>query len=217
MTYRLVIGNKALSSWSLRPWLAMRHSDIPFREISIALRTPETRTEILGYSPSGHVPALLLTDGQVVWESLAILEYLAEAHPEAGLWPKAAAARAHARSVAAEMHAGFAALREHCPMHIGRRSPLPVLPEAVTADVRRIVALIGNCRRRFAVEGPLLFGTFTAADAMYAPVATRFATYVPDLRPYGDDGTAASYVAAVLALPAMAAWTADAQREPSPR
>jgi glutathione S-transferase len=215
MAYTLVIGNKATSSWSLRPWLAMRHIGLPFREIPIALRTPETRAQILRYSPSGHVPALLLGDGQAIWESLAILEYLAEAHPEAGLWPRAAEARAHARSVAAEMHAGFAALRQHCPMQVGARTPLASLPDSVSADVRRIVALIGDCRGKFAAEGPMLFGAFTAADAMYAPVAMRFATYVPDLRPYGDDGTAHRYVAAVLALPAMVAWAAAARREPA--
>jgi glutathione S-transferase len=213
MTYALVIGDKATSSWSLRPWLAMRHIGVPFREIPIALRTPETHAQILRYSPSGHVPALLLSGGQVIWESLAILEYLAEAHPEAGLWPHAAAARAHARCVAMEMHAGFAALRQHCPMQIGARTPLASLPDAVSADVRRIVALIGDCRGKFAAGGPMLFGTFTAADAMYAPVATRFATYLPDLRPYGDDGTAQSYITAVLALPAMVAWAAAAQHQ----
>jgi glutathione S-transferase len=214
MTYRLVIGNKAISSWSLRPWLAMRHAGLPFDEIAIALRTPTTREQILRHAPSGRVPALLLDNGQVVWESLAILEYLAEAHPEAELWPRAAEARAHARSLAAEMHAGFAALRQHCPMQIGAQRPMPVLPDEVATDVRRIVALIGDCRRRFAAGGAMLFGAFTAADAMYAPVATRFATYLPDLARYGDDGTAASYVAAVLQLPAMVAWSADARREP---
>ncbi len=213
MTYTLVIGNKATSSWSLRPWLAMQHIGVAFREIPIALRTPETRSQILRYSPSGHVPALLLGDGQVIWESLAILEFLAEAHPEAGLWPRAAEARARARCVAMEMHAGFAALRQHCPMQIGAHTPLAALPDAVSADVRRIVALIADCRRKSAAAGPMLFGAFTAADAMYAPVATRFATYLPDLRPYGDDGTAQSYVTAILALPAMVAWAAAARRE----
>jgi len=214
MGYALVIGNKATSSWSLRPWLAMRHAGLAFQEIAIRLNRPQTRDEILRYSPSGRVPALLVGEDQVVWESLAILEFLAEAHPEAGLWPRAAKARAHARALAAEMHAGFAALRQHCPMDVLARRPMAALPDAVAAEVRRIVALVLDCRRAFRAEGCMLFGGFTATDAMYAPVATRFRTYLPDLGTYGDDGTVRAYVDAVLALPAMAAWAAGARGEP---
>jgi glutathione S-transferase len=155
----------------------------------------------------------LLAGTQVIWDSLAILEFLAEMHPEAALWPAAQEARARARSVAAEMHSGFAALREHCPMELLARLPMAMLPDAVAADVRRIVALWGDCRRRFGAAGPLLFGSFSAADAMYAPVATRFRTYLPDLRPWGDDGTAQAYVDALFALPAMAEWEEGARQE----
>jgi glutathione S-transferase len=213
MTYRLAIGDKNTSSWSLRPWLALRHAGIPFEEINIQLRQPETKAQILRYSPAGKVPTLLTDDGQAIWDSLAILEYLAEAHPEAKLWPEGRDARALARSVSAEMHSGFPALRDHCPMGLLARAPMATLPDAVGAEVRRIVALWGDCRRRFGASGPLLFGGFTAADAMYAPVATRFRTYLPDLAPYGDDGTAQAYVEAVFALPAMAEWEAGARRE----
>jgi glutathione S-transferase len=212
MTYRLVIGNKSTSSWSLRPWLALRHAGIAFREVNIKLRQPHTKAEILRYSPAGKVPTLLTDDGQAIWDSLAILEYLAEVHPHARLWPERRDARALARSVSAEMHSGFAALREHCPMELLARTPMATLPDAVAAEVRRIVALWHDCRRRFGASGPLLFGGFTAADAMYAPVATRFRTYLPDLAPY-DDGTAQAYVDALLALPAMAEWEAGARRE----
>jgi glutathione S-transferase len=211
MTYQLVIGDKHISSWSLRPWLAMTHAGIPFSEVNITLRMPETKAQILRHSPAGRVP-ILLADGMAIWDSLAILEYLAEAHPEAGLWPGSSEARARARSVAAEMHSGFAALREHCPMDLFARTPMATLPEAVDAEVRRIVALWRDCRRTFGAAGPLLFGGFTAADAMYAPVASRFRTYLPDLAPYGDDGTARVYVDAVFALPAMAEWAAGARR-----
>ena len=213
MTYRLVIGNKNTSSWSLRPWLAMRHAGIPFEEIDIKLRQPDTKAHILRYSPAGKVPILLTGDGQAIWDSLAILEFLAEAHPEAKLWPEARDARALARSVSAEMHSGFAALREHCPMQLLARTPMATLPDAVADEVRRILALWRDCRRRFGASGPLLFGAFTAADAMYAPVASRLRTYLPELAAYGDDGTAQAYVDALLALPAMADWEAGAQQQ----
>ena len=205
MSYRLVIGNKNISSWSLRPWLAMRHAGIPFQEINIKLRLEDSQAQILRHSPSGRVPALLV-GGQVIWDSLAILEFLAEAHPEAGLWPQAREARALARSAAAEMHSGFAALREHCPMELLARLPMATLPDPVAAELRRIVALWRDCRRRHGGSGPFLFGAFSAADAMYAPVASRFRTYIPELTPYGDDGTAQAYVEALFALPAMVEW-----------
>jgi glutathione S-transferase len=218
MAYRLVIGNKIGSSWSLRPWLAMRQAGLEFAEINIHLRAADAKAQILKHSPAGKVPALLVGDpaagGLVVWDSLAILEYLADAHPEANLWPKSAPARALARSVSAEMHSGFQALRDNCPMDILARTPREQLPDAVAADVRRIVALWRDCRRRHGQGGPFLFGQFTAADAMYAPVASRFRTYVPELRAYGDDdGVAAAYVASVFALPAMAEWEAGARAE----
>jgi glutathione S-transferase len=213
MTYRLVIGDKTTSSWSLRPWLALRHAGIPFEEINIKLRQPDTKAQILHYSPAGKVPVLLTADGQAIWDSLAILEFLAEAHPQARLWPEGRSARAFARAAAAEMHSGFAALREHCPMELLARAPMARLPDAVEVEVRRIVALWRECRRRFGEAGPLLFNAFTAADAMYAPVATRFRTYLPDLAAYGDDGTAQAYVDAVFGLPAMGEWETGARRQ----
>jgi glutathione S-transferase len=212
MAYRLVIGNKNTSSWSLRPWLTMRHAGIAFDEIGIDLRAPDAKAQILKHSPSGKVPALL-TDGRVVWDSLAILELLAETHPRAALWPRQAAARSLARSVAAEMHSGFQALRQHCPMDFLGRAPKARLPKAVAADVRRIVAIWQDCRRRHGSGGPFLFGRFSAADAMYAPVASRFRTYLPNLAPYGDDGTAQAYVEALFSLPAMAEWEEGALAE----
>jgi glutathione S-transferase len=215
VTYELVIGDKNISSWSLRPWLAMKQAGIPFREIGVTLRTPETKAHILRYSPAGKVP-VLLSRGQVIWDSLAILEFLAEAHPEAGLWPQQREVRAHARCVAAEMHAGFQALREHCPMDLVRRLPKASLPDPVKADVRRIVDLWRDCRSRYGAGGAFLFGAFSAADAMYAPVASRFRTYLPDLGPYGDDGTAQAYVATIFAVPAMAEWEAAARLDPRP-
>jgi glutathione S-transferase len=212
MTYRLVIGNKNTSSWSLRPWLAMRHARIPFSELSINLRATDAKAQILVHSPSGRVPALLVEE-RAIWDSLAILEYLAEAHPEASLWPQPAEARARARSVASEMHSGFQALRQHCPMDFLARAPKATLPEEVAADVTRIVALWQACRRDFGGAGRFLFGAFSAADAMYAPVASRFRTYLPDLTAYGDDGIAQTYVNALIAHPDMAAWEHGARME----
>ena len=147
----------------------------------------------------------LLLDGDLaIWDSLAILEYLAEAHPELGVWPADRQARALARCVAAEMHSGFGALRRTCPMEFLATHPLDPVPEDVEIDMRRIVALWRDCRAKFGAGGPFLFGAFSAADAMYAPVASRFRTYLPDLAAYGDDGTAAAYVATIFAMPEMA-------------
>lgn len=216
MTYRLVIGNKNTSSWSLRPWLAMRHAGLPFSEVNINLRDRDAKAQILAQSPAGKVPALLNGE-HVIWDSLAILEFLAETHPEAALWPKSRDARALARSVSAEMHSGFQPLRQHCPMDFLARTPASALMEEVAADVRRIVAIWRDCRRQFGTGGPFLFGTFSAADAMYAPVASRFRTYVPDLAVYGDDGTAQAYVGALFAVPAMTAWENGARAETAAR
>lgn len=210
--YRLVIGNKNWSSWSLRPWLAMRRAGLAFDEINVRLRLPESKAEILKHSPSGMVPTLI--DGDLaIWDSLAIIEYLAERHPEAELWPRDANARAVARSASAEMHSGFAPLRQHCSMEVLARSPQATLPPEVEANVERIVALWRECRQKFGKGGPFLFGKFSAADAMYAPVAARFRTYVPDLGPYGDDGTAQTYVETIFAMLEMTAWIEGARRE----
>jgi len=210
--YRLVIGNKSWSSWSLRPWLAMRAAKLPFDEINISLRQPETKAQIRRYSPSGLIP--LLIDGDFsVWDSLAIMEYLADAHPQAGLWPADRHRRALARCAAAEMHSGFAALRSACPMDILQIAPLDPVPEAAETDIRRVIAIWQECRRVSASSGDFLFGAFTAVDAMYAPVASRFRTYIPNLARYGDDGTARDYVATIFAMPEMAEWVAGAAAE----
>jgi glutathione S-transferase len=210
--YRLVIGNKNWSSWSLRPWLAMRRLGLPFEEINVRLRLAESKAEIAKYSPSGLVPLLL--DGDLaIWDSLAILEYLAEEHPEKRFWPADRRARAVARCVSAEIHSGFAPLRRACSMELLATNPLDPVPEEVEADIRRIIAIWGECRANFGDAGQFLFGAFSAADAMFAPVASRFRTYVPDLTRYGDDGTAAAYVASIFAMPEMAVWTEGARAE----
>jgi glutathione S-transferase len=208
MALTLVIGNKNYSSWSLRPWIAMRVAGIAFEEIVIPLYEPGSPERMLTFSPTGKVPALI--DGAVrVWESLAILEYLAEKFPGAALWPADAAARAHARAVASEMHADFAPLRRHCPMNM-RRPPKPreMTPEA-SANARRIDALWTDCRTRFGAGGPFLFGAFGAADAMYAPIVSRLHTYAMPVGP-----TAQAYMRAVMALPAWQEWQASAYAEP---
>jgi glutathione S-transferase len=149
----------------------------------------------------------------VVWDSLAILEFLAERHPEYALWPREEEPRAAARSISAEMHAGFATLRHEMPMDLLGRMPSPPIDAVLESEIRRVVAIWKDTRARFGAGGPFLFGAFTNADAMYVPVATRFRTYGVDLARYGDDGTAARYAAALLALPAMAEWTEGAEAE----
>jgi glutathione S-transferase len=216
MAYALVIGSKNVSSWSLRAWLALVEAGIPFREVLIPLRRPETKAQILRHSPAGQVPILIWEANgrrQAIWDSLAILEFLAETHPLAGLWPAEGEARAHARAISAEMHSGFRDLREHCPMDLVARTPMTSLPEAVAQNVRRIIELWSLSRRQFGSAGNFLFGAFSAADAMYAPVASRFRTYLPDLAAYGDDGTAQAYVEAVFSLPGMAKWEEGARAE----
>jgi len=207
---QLVIGDKAWSSWSLRPWLALQRLGIAFEEISVRLRRPGTAKEILAHSPSGKVPALIV-DGAVIWETLAILEYLAEDHPS--LWPADRMARARARAVSAEMHSGFQALRQNCQMDFLARAPRPDLPAEAAADVRRVIAIWRGCRAGHGTSGPFLFGTFTAADAMFAPVASRFRTYLPDLGPFGDDGSAGAYVDTIFAMPEIRRWEAGARAE----
>ncbi len=210
--YRLVIGNKHTSSWSLRPWLALKQAGIAFDEVRINLREPDMKEKILAHSRAGKVP--VLWDGDLmIWDSLAILEYVAEKNPGAGLWPADASARAIARAVSAEMHSGFQPLREHCPMKILSSDPKAELPEPVEANIRRIVEIWKDARATFGAGGPFLFGAFSIADAMYAPVASRFKTYVPDLAAFGDDGTAAAYIETIFALPAIAAWAEGARQE----
>jgi glutathione S-transferase len=210
--YTLVIGDKNFSSWSLRPWLAMKHCGIPFVEERIRLRQPDSKAEILRHSPAGKVPALKTRLG-VIFESLAILEYLAERHPEHTLWPLDEEARAAARSLASEMHAGFATLRDEMSMDLLGRLASPAMSAGLEADIRRIAAVWNDTRMRFGRGGPFLFGDFSNADAMYAPVATRFRTYGVDLSRFGDDGAGTAYAEAILALPAMEDWTEGAQLE----
>jgi glutathione S-transferase len=208
MALTLVIGNKNYSSWSMRPWLAMKVAGIAFEEVVISLDAPDFKQRLSKISGTGKVPALV--DGNVaVWESLAILEYLAETFPQVGLWPADAKARAHARAIASEMHAGFVPLRRHCPMNIWRPVKKRELTPDVSANVRRIDAMWTDCRMRFGGGGPFLFGKFSAADAMYAPVVSRFHTYAVDVGP-----AAAAYMDSVMALPAWAEWTAAAIKEP---
>lgn len=206
--FTIYIGNKNYSSWSLRGWLMLRHTGADRAEEVIALDEANTRANILRQSPSGRVPAL--RHGELIlWESLAIGEYLAELFPKAQLWPKAASARAVARAVSLEMHAGFAALRGHLPMNV--RSVFPnraVTPEA-QADINRITALWRDCRKRFGEGGDFLFGGFTIADAMYAPVVSRFRTYK-----IGLEEETQRYADAVWALPMMQEWALAARNEP---
>jgi glutathione S-transferase len=194
----LVIGNKNYSSWSLRPWLAMKVLELAFDEVRIPLYRPGSKEQILRYSPAGRVP--ILRDGETtVWDSLAILEYLAEKHPK--LWPSDPAQRAKARAVSAEMHSGFAALREQMSMNTRKRYAGKGRTPEVLADIARIDDIWGQAK------GPFLFGGFTAADAMYAPVVLRFRTYEVEVRKK-------SYMDAMLALPAMRQWIEAAEREP---
>jgi glutathione S-transferase len=208
---KLVIANKAYSSWSLRPWLLMRVLALPFDEVVIPLDAPGSRDAMLAYGPTGKVPVLV--DGaQVVWDSLAIIEYLAERHPEQVVWPRDAAARALARSLAAEMHSGYLALRRALPMNM-RRAERPVALEEparslVAADIGRIEAAWRDARTRFGADGPFLFGAFGAADAMFAPVVNRFVAYGVAVGAEARD-----YMAAVTALPAWRDWEAGARAE----
>jgi glutathione S-transferase len=210
--FTVVIGNKNYSSWSLRGWLMARIAGIEFEEIMVPLDLPDTAASIKKHSPSGKVP-VLLHRGLAVWESLSIAEYLNDLKPEAGLWPAAAAARAHARSVSAEMHAGFSDLRSNMPMNIRASYPGKGMTPAVRADIERITGLWRDCRKRFAGAAPkddgFLFGAIGAADAMFAPVVTRLRTFGVPL-----DGDAEAYCTAVMAYPPMKEWVDAAKNEP---
>lgn len=203
----IVIGTKNWSSWSLRPWLALKRTGAPFVETVIQLRqATASETAISAHSPSRLVP--VLKDGDLtIWDSLAICEYLAEKFPAARLWPQDPAARALGRSAAAEMHSGFTSLRGECPMEIDARHDAD-LSEATRKDVRRIVALWSDLRARFGAEGPFLLGGWSIADAFYTPVATRFRTYGVKLSDHGDTGAAGAYCEALLATPEFKAWEA---------
>jgi glutathione S-transferase len=202
MSLKLVIGNKNYSSWSMRPWLAMRASDIPFEEIFIPLYTDQAdKDRILSVTRSGKVPALI--DGDLtVWDSLAIIEYLAERFPDAKLWPQDRASRAHARSISAEMHSGFMALRNECGMNLHRPIGAITLSADARANIARVEEIWSGCRERYGKLGPYLFGAFSGADAMYAPVVHRFRTYAIEVGPQVK-----AYMETMMALPAFAEWT----------
>jgi glutathione S-transferase len=206
MTLKLVIGNKNYSSWSFRPWIAMKVAGIPFEEEVISLSAPDFKTRVSRISGSGKVP--VLSDGEVhVWESLAILEYLADKFPKAALWPAEDSTRAAARAIAAEMHAGFVPMRRQIPMNMWRPVKRRELTPEASANVARIEVIWTDCRKRSG--GPFLFGGFGAADAMYAPVVSRFHTYGIE-----TGASAKAYMDAVMALPAWAEWRAAALKEP---
>lgn len=210
MGLHLVIGNKNYSSWSMRPWIGMKAAGIPFDETVISLNAPDFKPRLAELSGTGKVPVLIDDETQEVhvWESLAILEYVAERFPKSELWPADAAARAHARAISHEMHAGFLPLRRHLPMCIWRPVQKRHLTSDAAANVKRIDAMWSDCRARFGEGGPFLFGTFSAADAMYAPVVSRFHTYAVDVSP-----PARGYMDAVMELPAWKAWTEAALKE----
>jgi glutathione S-transferase len=203
MTLTLVIGNKNYSSWSMRPWLALRASNIPFEEVFIPLYTdnPADKQRILSFSRAGKVPSLV--DGDItVWDSLAIIEYLAERFPQAKLWPEDRAMRAHARSISAEMHSGFVPLRNECGMNLHRPVGAIALSADARANVARVEEIWRDCRQAYGKGGPFLFGAFTGADAMYAPVVHRFRTYAIEV-----GAEARAYMETMMALQAFREWT----------
>ena len=201
---KLVIGTRRFSSWSLRPWLMLKAANVDCDITEIALRQPDTKEQILLHSPSGKVP--LLIDGSLkIWDSLSIGEYLAEKFPQANLWPCEIPDRAWARSVAAEMHSGFQALRSQCAMDVLLDQKLTDIPDDLQTDITRITAIWDQCRAVHCPSGPFLFGHFTIADAMFAPVVTRFVTYhLPASK------TSQEYISTVMALPWMQEWIACA-------
>ena len=208
MPLKLILANKAYSSWSLRPWILLAHFKIPFEELVIPMDRADTRANMLKYAPTGKCPSL--HDGKIaVWESLAIVEYVAEAYPQKAIWPRGKAARAHARSLANEMHGGFGALRQACPTNFRRPVRAIALTTEVQADVARIESAWAHARETFGNGGPYLFGRFSAADAMFAPVVNRLHVY-----DVAVSKTSRDYMDAIMALPAWKAWISDAEAEP---
>jgi glutathione S-transferase len=208
MALKLIVGNKNYSSWSMRPWIAMKVAGLAFEETVISLDAADFKKRVCAVSGTGKVPVLIDDDVQV-WESLAILEYLAEKLPDAGLWPADRPARAYARAIANEMHAGFLPLRRHLPMNMWRPVIKRELTPEAAVNVQRIEEIWSTCRMRFGQGGPFLFGRYGAADAMYAPVVARLHTYAVDV----GAGTRA-YMDAVMALPAWREWYDAAIKEP---
>ena len=207
----IIIGTKKWSSWSLRPWLALKRTGEAFTETLIALREVGVTEEIAKYSPSGRVPAL--KDGELlIWDSLAICEYLADKYPAARLWPDDLGRRALGRAAAAEMHSGFPSLRGECPMDLTLKTDVE-LAEATQDDVRRIVRLWSDLRGRFAADGPFLLGSWSIVDAFYTPVATRLRSYGIKPSDYGDAGAAGAYCETLLETPEFKEWEAAARKE----
>lgn len=204
----LVMGNKAYSSWSLRPWLALRHARADFAEVVVPLRQPETKATLLSHAPSGKAPSLRHGD-LVIWDSLAICEYVNELFPRAQLWPADPSVRAVARAVSAEMHSGFPDLRKNLFMDVRSRFDRPDRVAAAQVDIDRVLAIWTDCRARFGDAGPFLFGAFSIADAMFAPVATRLRTWNVPL-----DTVSAAYVETIHTMPAMVDWIDAAKAEP---
>jgi glutathione S-transferase len=207
MPLKLVIGDKNYSSWSLRGALALDLTGAPYEEIAVRLFQPDSRSQLLAHSPAGKVPVLLTEEGPV-WDSLAIAEYLAERFPEAHLWPRGQYARALARSVCAEMHSGFVALRSHMSMDLARDQALAGIPAEAQADIDRVSRLWADCRQRFGQDGPFLFGHASIADAFFAPVAARLRSYRVAL-----PAEAAAYVETIYQWPAFQRWYQAALQE----
>lgn len=207
MTPKLVIGNKNYSSWSLRAWLILAEAGIEFEEHRISLDTPDSGTRIREFSDAGKVPVLML-DESPVWDTLAIAETVADRWPEKGLWPDDELARAHARSVSAEMHSGFFVLREAMPMNCRAMGRKVALPDELTVDIDRVFAIWSDCHRRYGSGGDWLFGRFSVADAMFAPVVLRFRTYGINL-----PASSAAYPARLLESHALQNWLAAAESE----
>lgn len=205
---KLVIANKLYSSWSMRPWLVAKAFGVPFEEVVIPLRQPETVASITAISPAGKVPILI--DGLItVWDSLAIIEYLAELYPDKAIWPTNKALRAHARSISAEMHSGFQPLRQSCPMNLGKRFQPPAMTDDLKSAVARVEQIFETARLQSSTGGPYLFGDFCAADAMFLPVVTRLDTYQ---LPVSADTRA--YMDIAMAHPAFVEWRSKALTEP---
>ncbi|AQR62594.1 glutathione S-transferase [Brevundimonas sp. LM2] len=215
----LIVGNMAFSTWSLRPWLVLKRCGADFTTTEIPLYGPDSARLLAEHSPTGQVPVLKV-EGETIWDSMAISVWASERYPDAGLWPADAHARWLARSVTCEMHGSFTALRTQCSMGpdaagvvhtlVGPdRAPTPT-SDAVARDVRRLVEIMRTMRARFGGGGPYLFGAWSMADAFLTPVAARFRHYQFDLADYGDDGTAATYVAELLRQPDFLAWSDEA-------
>ncbi len=208
---KLIIANKVHSSWSMRPWLVLKHFGIPFDEVLVpfgpTFDDPEWKAVVSQFTPAGKVPALV-DDKIQVWETLAIIEYTADIHPELAIWPKEIAARAMARAISSEMHAGFGALRNACPMNLGKKHAAKDRGPAVAADVARVCKIWKAARDQFGAGGPYLFGNFSAADAMYAPLVTRLVTYN-----IAVDAASQKYIEAIYDLPAFKEWRKSALSE----